>query len=527
MEAGMKKVIVIGLVAALLAAGGYAYYVYAYLPGQATAEEESALQTTTVRRGDLVVTAQGAGTLAPAVEISVGFRAAGVLEELNVAVGDRVEAGQVLGRLDDTEARIKLAEAELTLREAERSLAALTSASAIAAAQLDVVTKRDALNDAQRALDNLLTPDVAYYQDLLTDAQRAYDAARASQALLTTGSKSQLQSVTTAQENVENAYNRWQSMIFWYGADHDRTKAAQESYELAQQDLAAAQLQMDVAAASQQSSVESAQAALAQAQANYDYVRNYQAPSQDVALAQANVAVAQAELSAAEAALAELQGQPLPEGAASTLSAARDQVEKARLALESAQLTVDNTALTAPIAGTVTAVDAIVGQDVGSAAIITLADLDHARIQFYVDETDMGYVDAGYPVSVVFDAAPEVTFSGAVLRVDPALVTVGNAPVVQAWAELDLSGNDAIRLLAGMNADVEVTAGEARNALLVPVQALRELAQDTYAVFVVDADGELLLTPVTVGLMDFTNAEITSGLNQGDVVSTGVVETLQ
>ncbi len=42
---------------------------------------------------------------------------------------------------------------------------------------------------------------------------------------------------------------------------------------------------------------------------------------------------------------------------------------------------------------------------------------------------------------------------------------------------------------------------------------------------IVGADGALTLTPVTVGLKDVANAEITSGLNQGDVVSTGVVET--
>ena len=37
--------------------------------------------------------------------------------------------------------------------------------------------------------------------------------------------------------------------------------------------------------------------------------------------------------------------------------------------------------------------------------------------------------------------------------------------------------------------------------------------------------GQLLLTPVEVGLMDYANAEILSGLKVGDVVSTGNVET--
>jgi multidrug efflux pump subunit AcrA (membrane-fusion protein) len=72
-----------------------------------------------------------------------------------------------------------------------------------------------------------------------------------------------------------------------------------------------------------------------------------------------------------------------------------------------------------------------------------------------------------------------------------------------------------------MNVEVEVVAGEAQDALLVPVQALRELGEDQYAVFVVSADGELELRPVEVGLQDYVNAEILSGLERGEMVSTG------
>jgi multidrug efflux pump subunit AcrA (membrane-fusion protein) len=68
---------------------------------------------------------------------------------------------------------------------------------------------------------------------------------------------------------------------------------------------------------------------------------------------------------------------------------------------------------------------------------------------------------------------------------------------------------------------VEVVAAEARNALLVPVQALRKLGEDQYAVFVVQPDGTLEMRKVEVGLMDYVNAEIRSGLQRGEVVSLG------
>jgi multidrug efflux pump subunit AcrA (membrane-fusion protein) len=76
----------------------------------------------------------------------------------------------------------------------------------------------------------------------------------------------------------------------------------------------------------------------------------------------------------------------------------------------------------------------------------------------------------------------------------------------------------------GSNASVDVIGGRAENAILVPVEAVREIAPGEYAVFVME-DGEPKLRIVTVGLMDYTSAEITSGLEAGEVVTTGVVET--
>jgi hypothetical protein len=75
-----------------------------------------------------------------------------------------------------------------------------------------------------------------------------------------------------------------------------------------------------------------------------------------------------------------------------------------------------------------------------------------------------------------------------------------------------------------MNAEVEVVAGEARNALLVPVEALRELATDQYAVFVIQPDGQQQLRPVQVGLKDLVNAEIVSGLQEGETISLGTAQ---
>ena len=141
-----------------------------------------------------------------------------------------------------------------------------------------------------------------------------------------------------------------------------------------------------------------------------------------------------------------------------------------------------------------------------------------------MEESDLDKVAVGNKVSVVFDALPDQEFPGSVVRVDPVLVTVDGTFAAQAWATLDVP-DDQAALPAGLTAEVKVVAGEAYKTLLVPVQALRELAPGQFAVFVVDESGALKIRPVEVGLRDFANAQILSGLEQGEVISTGTVET--
>jgi multidrug efflux pump subunit AcrA (membrane-fusion protein) len=142
-----------------------------------------------------------------------------------------------------------------------------------------------------------------------------------------------------------------------------------------------------------------------------------------------------------------------------------------------------------------------------------------------LEESDLSYVSAGKRVVVVFDAFPDQEIDGTVMRVEPVLSTLDGSPVVDAWAELTI--NSEMTLIPGMAADIEVIAAETYDAIIVPVQALRELAANTYAVFVVGTDQTLEMRPVTVGLKDFANAEILSGLEKGEIISTGTIETGQ
>jgi len=126
----------------------------------------------------------------------------------------------------------------------------------------------------------------------------------------------------------------------------------------------------------------------------------------------------------------------------------------------------------------------------------------------------------GNPVSMTFEALGDRAFTGKIVRVSPTLVTEGNTQAVQAYASID-QPTQPTSFLSGMSAEVTVIAEETRNAALVPLEALRELITGQYSVFVVKGDGTLELRQVQVGLKDLVNAEITSGVTAGEVVSLG------
>jgi len=149
--------------------------------------------------------------------------------------------------------------------------------------------------------------------------------------------------------------------------------------------------------------------------------------------------------------------------------------------------------------------------------------MDELLVKFFMDETDSSGLSVGNRTIYTFSAQPETTFEGEVAVIEPSLQTIDGTAVVVVWGTLP--EKPSFDLLIGMTADVEVIAGEAKNALIIPIQALREITPESFAVFIVQEDGSLKLTPVTIGLRDFANAEVLAGLNAGDIISTGTVET--
>ena len=111
----------------------------------------------------------------------------------------------------------------------------------------------------------------------------------------------------------------------------------------------------------------------------------------------------------------------------------------------------------------------------GGTTIVTIADMSRVYVYANIDEVDIGKIKLGQEAEIVADAYPDEKFIGKVLRIDPLAKVEQNVTRFPVVIEVP---NPKYRLLAGMNATVTITVYDNPNALVVPVEALKELKAD-------------------------------------------------
>jgi HlyD family secretion protein len=157
------------------------------------------------------------------------------------------------------------------------------------------------------------------------------------------------------------------------------------------------------------------------------------------------------------------------------LKAARAQVSQAKAALGQAQVNLAKTVITSPIDGIVTARQVDVGQTVAASLqaptlFIIAADLGQMQVKASVDESDLGVVREGQPVTFSVDAYPQDAFHGVVKQVRLNPVVDQN---VVTYAAIISAPNPELKLRPGMTASVTVEVSRRESVLRVPNAALR------------------------------------------------------
>jgi macrolide-specific efflux system membrane fusion protein len=177
--------------------------------------------------------------------------------------------------------------------------------------------------------------------------------------------------------------------------------------------------------------------------------------------------------------------------------------------------------LTAPEAGTVTAVAITAGSDAPADAAITMVS-NELQVSTSVVESDIASIKDGQQASVTIGAL-DATLNGRVMSIDPVGSSSGSNGVVSFAVKVALDAPPA-GLRPGMSADITITAASATGVLSIPSRALSGTA-GSYTVRVVADDGTVSTRSVEVGLVTASLAEIKSGLQAGERVVTGTSST--
>jgi len=196
---------------------------------------------------------------------------------------------------------------------------------------------------------------------------------------------------------------------------------------------------------------------------------------------------------------------------------AKNQVAQASQTVTDLRSQIKGGTITSPIDGLVTEVDVTAGFDAptGPAAIV---DAPGFQVTTDVVESDLTDVKVGQAATIDVSAVGS-TIDGTVASISPVASTDSQSGVVSYPVTVTLT-SPPTTVRSGMTADVTITIANAANVLTVPAEALRGSDGD-YSVLVLDAQGQPQATPVQVGLVTNTLAEIKSGLAEGQEVVTG------
>jgi multidrug efflux pump subunit AcrA (membrane-fusion protein) len=309
--------------------------------------------------------------------------------------------------------------------------------------------------------------------------------------------------------DVQNKYNQAKAAYDIAEINYNNTKNGS---------AASALLKLRQAVDAAQAGLDSATAVYNTAKGNYDKaaymesigeVSAFELSQAENAMTSAQCAMntAQVSLNAAQETLKINQDSLIPEG----IAAAEKQAESAKAALDTAKAALDDTAVTAPISGVISVLDATAGETASTQNTkLTVIDPSSMDLTIAVTGGSVIQLQSGTQAAVTMsDLGREYT--GTIATVAPAANSAG---LFEVKLTID---NASGELRAGMPATVRFGDSGETPALYIPQQALVEQDGETFVYKL--SGGTAEKTAVTLGVTKNLYVEVTSGLSADDTVA--------
>lgn len=189
-------------------------------------------------------------------------------------------------------------------------------------------------------------------------------------------------------------------------------------------------------------------------------------------------------------------------------------LDKSVKSVELQDLVKQQTVLSSPIAGIVTRADALnIGVNIGATSIFSIVDPNSLAFDMDVDEADIGKVNVGEDVTLSLDTYPDENISLKINNIDFASHTTSTGGNVYT-VEGSLPQESFTKFRVGMNGNADILISKKENVLIVPLSSLTD--NKAY----IQTDKGFILKPLKLGLQNDTEAEVLSGLKEGDIIAT-------
>ncbi|MBT9252769.1 MAG: HlyD family efflux transporter periplasmic adaptor subunit [Brockia lithotrophica] len=544
----MPKKIWISLLVLILLLGGGGYLLWSRAHAQKVPDFLDAFSEARVVRGKITVGVNGSGSVESAQTVSLKAETAATVSEVLVKAGDRVRAGDELVRFagKDMGAQISQEEATLAqlLTQREQLVARMQTQEQAAAKEETIVAPDDGLlADVVVHPGDPVSPGMQIATLTLTKASRLAvyvaegDAAKLAKLL---GTEAEVSLVGESKKTLQGRVVSVDPFLDVVGGVSARKVTVQVDGTV--QEGVKAQVVFRLADGSVVSALQegvflSPERISLRAQTEGRVVRVDGKPGQVVSRGQAVAAVR--PVSAQDANLA------------SQLSQLDDRIAQSRQRI--AQYQAQGEApepVKAPIDGKISQVFVVAGQAVVPGQdLLLIIDDQSLQVVIHVDELDVNKIKVGQTAEVTVQAVSQTPLKGDVLAIgDEGEVQNGVATFPVTIHVPAVSG-----LKIGMTAEAQILVAEKDDALLVPVEAVvrrgnaafvyvpvssaekgRESTSGSKSLVGVGEDSAkpqgqpsgtisplppgVALRPVEVGLIGIRQAEIVSGLAEGDVV---------
>lgn len=517
MKKGTKIFLILAVVIVVIAAA----LIGLVRAGQSALEAMTtgAASYTALERMDLTNTLSVSGNIQSADVKKVYQEAAGAGKALqvNVEVGDTVAEGDVLCVFDSTDLEKDYEKSRLQAEQSEKS-AQISLDSAQNSYNTGVIAQEQAVRAAQQnleAMQDALTTAEEQYNDALED----YNSGKLELTLQVDAEYTQAQYAYTSAKKVSNdLYLAMREKEHAAENEPDNAEAQQE-YAAARAEYEAAQVQTDNAKAAFDAAREVYENKDTQVESLLDDYRDA------VTDAQENVSDAEVALQEAEE-----QRELVLHGYSNSVSSAQIAADQTvtEMNLADAQENIDKCTVTAPAAGTVTAVYVNEGESNASGSLLfVIENLEELEIVTSVREYDIASLAVGMPAEIKTDATGDTVYSGQVkdIAITAQKDAYGNT-VSSSNAEFDVTlsvdpGEGG--LLVGMNGRATITTDSTEGVLAVLYSSLGY--DENGAPYVMAArpqdDGTLVVekVPVETGVeTDFEVEVISDALAEGDLI---------